>query len=285
MRILTSFALVFLLASAAAAQVTRDRLPPEIASQISDAQLELTNWMMFYYKKPVPDEFSVWLRRASDEGMLRNEKKQFPFLGFGATVFAANPDKIPLWMETIDVLPEQDRKTVLIALWLSGSEASQAALSLKPRKDLLNGPNYFNFQTGREPPHLNEINVYWGFLDIQWGRFIASGAEAPIRNIVSVLKFAEFMGAGNRFPTPKTDEQKQAVLKETLFRSALWSLRSNCIVDPKVLEICEKIYNEGKLDRLSQLAIKSIFVELIPGRYRIEENPQQRLAPDEPTHG
>jgi len=314
MKSITYLALLLLLAAPVPAQITRDQLPPEKASQISDAQLELTNWMMFYYKKPLPDDFPRWLKSASTEGMLKDEKRQFSFLGFAATVFAANSGKVPQWMGTIDALPKQDRKvsysnsvvklknlnfkkikhsninkiffeqinlprnlnrihrkTVLIALWLSGTKASRDAISVKPRKTLLRGRNYFNFQTRREPPSLDGINVcYGGFPDIQWGRFFASGSEKPIKNVISVLELAQFIGSRQKYTKPKGEKEKQAVLKEAIFRSAIWSLRSNCQMHPEVLTICEQIYKKGKLSRLARLSLKSILIELKPDKYKID---------------
>ena len=264
-------ALLLLLVAPVAAQVTRDQLPPKKASHISDAQLELINWMMFYYKKPLPDDFPRWLKSISAEGMLKDEKRQFPFLGFAATMFAANPVKVPQWMGTIDALPKQDRKTVLISLWLSGTKASRGAISVKSRKKLLRGRNYFNFQTRREPPSLDGINVcYGGFLDIQWGRFFASGSEKPIKNVISVLELAQFIGSRQKYTKPKGEKEKQAVLKEAIFRRAIWSLRSNCQMHSEVLTICEQIYKEGKLSRLARLSLKSILIEFKPDKYKIE---------------
>jgi hypothetical protein len=210
MRIFIFIALLLALSSPAVAQINRSQLSSDMSTKISDEQLELTNWMMFYYKKPAPNDFPDWIKKASAEGMFKDEAKQFPFLGFVATIFATNADKIPQWVKIIDTLPEQDRKTVLIALWLSGTKFSQDTLLVKSRQRLLNGQNYFNFQTDLKPPSLNDINVYWGFLDIQWGRFFASGSEEPIKNIISVLKFAQFMGARETYPQPKTDEENAA---------------------------------------------------------------------------
>ena len=44
---------------------------------------------------------------------------------------------------------------------------------------------------------------------------------------------------------PKSDQEKHAVIKEAIFQSALWSLRSNCQMHPKVLAICEKTSNKA----------------------------------------
>jgi len=269
-KILISLVIVFVMASPSVAQLTRDQLPPEISSQISNEQLELTNWMMFYYKKPVPNEFPNWLKRASAAGMLKEPARQFPFLGFEATVFAMNEDKISLWIKTIDALPEKDQNNVLMALWLSGTKSSQEVLLDKSRQRLIHGQNYFNFQTDATPLILDDIiNTYGGFLDIQWGRFSASGDDKPIRNIVSVLEFAQFIGSRKKFPNPNTDEEKQVVLKEIYFHSAVWSLRSNCKTHPRVLEICEKIYREENIGHLSQIVLQSILSEFKPEKYKV----------------
>ena len=85
------------------------------------------------------------------------------------------------------------------------------------------------------------------------------------------MELAQFMGAGKKYPHPATDQEKQSVIKEAIFQSAVWSLRSNCKMHPKVLEICEKIYSENSLNRLPQLVVKSILVELKPDKYKIED--------------
>lgn len=278
--IITSILLLLVLSVPVFAQLTRDQLPPEMSRQISDEQLELTNWMMYYYKKPVPNQFPNWLKRASAAGMLKEPKRQFPFLGFEATIFAMNEDKISLWMKTIDALPEEDRKNVLMALWLSGTKSSQEVLLDKSRQRLIRGQNYFNFQTDATPLMLDDIaNTYGGYLDIQWGRFSASGDDKPVRNIISVLEFAQFIGSGKKFPRPSTDEEKQAVLKEIYFQSAVWSLRSNCKIHSRVLDLCEKIYDEGNIGHLSQLVLRSILNKFKPEKYKGSKTSNKSLKP------
>jgi hypothetical protein len=202
--------------------------------------------------------------------MLKEPERQFPFLGFEATVFAMNEDKISLWMKTIDALPENDRKNVLMALWLSGTKSSKEVLLEKSRQKLIHGQNYFNFETNAAPLILDDIaNTYGGFLDIQWGRFSATADEKPIRNIISVLEFAKFIGASDKYPRPKTDEEKESVLKEIYFQSAVWSLRSNCKMHPRAIEICEKIYSEKSIGQLSQLVLQSLLSEFKPEKYKV----------------
>ncbi|MCG8643900.1 MAG: hypothetical protein MI862_29535, partial [Desulfobacterales bacterium] len=237
--------------------------------KISASQYELINWMQFYYTDPSPNAFPNWLKRLSAEGLLRDEKRQFPFLGFAATIFEANARKVPEWIEGIDALPKKDRKTVYIALWLSNTKESRNLLSDVSRRRLLETRNYFNFQTEHQPPKLNEIDKYWGFLDIQWGWFLASGAKEPVENITSVLTFASFLGSKKKYPEPKTKEEKWAVINERLFQSAMRSLQSNCKTHSRVMEICEEIYEEGTLEHLAQWSLKSILIDVKPDKYKI----------------
>jgi hypothetical protein len=44
-KIITTLLALFVLASPAVGQLTRDQLPPDVAKQVSNEQLELTNWM------------------------------------------------------------------------------------------------------------------------------------------------------------------------------------------------------------------------------------------------
>ena len=239
----------------------------QVSPQISESQYELINWMTFYYKNPSPNEFINWLQKLSSEGLLKNEKKQFPFLGFAATVFKANPDKVLEWLKVIDSFPEEDRKTVLIALWLSDTQESHDALLDTFHKELLKGHNYFNFDMQLPPPSLNEVDKYWGFLDIQWGRFLASGSKEPIVNIASILEFASFLGSKKKYHNPKNAEEKWAIINEVLYVTAMKSLRSNCKIHSKVLQICEQLYKDKRFDRLAQWSLKSILVEIRPNKY------------------
>ncbi len=232
--------------------------------KISASQYELIHWMTRYYQNPSPNEFINWLQQLSAEGLLRNEKKQFPFLGFAATVFNINADKVSEWIKVIDSFPKQDKKTILVALWLSDTKESRDALSDTVHKKVLQGHNYFHFDMQQPPPNLNEIDKYWGFLDIQWGRFLASGSEEPIVQIVSILEFASFSGSRKKYPDPKTKEEKWAIINEALYKTAMRSLRSNCKIHPRVLEICEQIYKEKRFSPLAQKSLESILIEMRP---------------------
>ena len=260
-RIFAGLLLLFVMVCPVYAELTRDQLPPDAANRISDEQLELINWMMFYYRHPKPDEFPKWLNRASAAGLLKDDERQFPFLGFEASIFMMNADKIPQWINFIDALTEHDRKNVLIALWLSDTKTGRSALQVESRRALISSDNYFNFKTDKDIPGMDRIkNTYMGYLDIQWGRFMATGSEKPVRNIISVLEFARYLGSQKKYPHPQTDEEKDCVIKEILFQTAVWSLRGNFQMHPKVLEICKKVYGEKVLNSHAQAALQGLLI-------------------------
>ena len=272
MKIITSIALLVILVAPAFAQITRDDLPPDMAKQVSDSQLELMNWMMFYYQKPVPEDFPSWLRKASEAGLLRDDKSQFPFLGFGASVFVANAENIPRWISSIDALPEEDRKTVLVALWLSGTKASEKALSEGSRQKILRDPNYYDFDTEKKPPNLDLLDQkYTGFLDIQWGRFCASGQKKPIRLIIKTLEYGRYFRAIEKYRSVDnlSDFQRDEILMDAIHDAAVWSLISNCIQHELVKRYCIEIYENVKLGEYEKSWLGMVLTKAAPEKYEL----------------
>ncbi len=109
---------------------------------------------------------------------------------------------------------------------------------------MIRGKNYFNFDANRKPPGLNDLDDAAGFLDIQWGRFCASGEEEPVRNVIAALDFNRFTSGRGKGRQSRKEREKGIRERKNLSRVALWSLRSNCKIYPEILEIGEKIYNE-----------------------------------------
>lgn len=251
----------------AAAMSILMQLPVFCGAQTKE-QIELISWMVFYYQKPVSEEFPGKLAAFSKAGLLNDEKKQFPFLGFASTVFRDNAARLNAWLPTIDALPEDHRKVVLLSLWLSGSRESNELFRRGKYKNSISGQNYFNFETNESPPDLNIIDpIYGGFLDIQWGRFLASGKKEPVRLIVSALQFGEYWGAEQKYTKPLTEDQKREIIKEAHFKAALWSLRSNAETHPLVKKYCSELYEGSELSSTEKKYLGMLLSQIYPEKY------------------
>ena len=102
--------------------------------------------------------------------------------------------KISQWASDIEELPKKHKKTILIALWLSGTKESKSIFQQSQFKSIIKGENFYNFDTSQEPPNLDKLyKTYGGFLDIQWGRFLATGDKKPIKLIISTLEYGKHL--------------------------------------------------------------------------------------------
>jgi hypothetical protein len=98
-------------------------------------------WMMKYHLSPQPDSISAKLAEFHQAGLLTDDSKQYPFLGFMSEAFVSHPDKAKEWMMIIEKFPRQEKRICLTAAWLSGIEQIKPFLSEDKR--LLKDKNYF----------------------------------------------------------------------------------------------------------------------------------------------
>lgn len=243
---LTVAALVILLSGTVA---TARNLTPE--------QMGLIKWMTYYYQHKdvaqVPGKF-VELSKA---GLLDFES-QYSFLGFASTVFVDNPDMIPDWMMIIDDLPREHRKNLYIALWLSNTEKAKQALSQPERRAILLEKNRLGLNTQKRPIDMNRLptNPYYlgAYMDMQWGRFMASGEKRPVELVASVLKFGKYFFVADKYRTnkgkPTSEKEKNEYAKSIALRTAMWSLKSNAEQHPGVLRYCQEIHADDSADKL-----------------------------------
>ena len=235
----------------------------------SAKQLELINWMVFYYQNPEPNKFTGKLIAFSKAGLLNEEKRQFPLLGFASTVFHDNSSKIKKWIHEIDNLPQDHKKIVLLALWLSDTDESKDLFQTKKYGEAIKGKNYFNFETDKTPPNLDYIDrMYGGFLDIQWGRFLATGKKKYVRLIIGTLDYGDSWGASKKYSKPLSEDQKKEILREANFKAALWSLQSNCKVHSLVKQYCSEIYQTGNLSAREKKYLGMLLSKVYPEKYK-----------------
>jgi hypothetical protein len=239
----------------------------------SSKQMDLINWMIFYYQNPEPNKLPEKLAALSETGLLNDEKRQFFFLGFASSVFHDNPDKIKIWVPEIDNLPQVHKKIIFLALWLSNTKEAKDLFLTQKYKEAIAGENYFNFETDKTPPSLDYIDrMYGGCLDIQWGRFLATGKKEYIHLIIGTLGQGDSWGASQKYSKPLSEDQKKEIIKEAYFKSALWSLQSNCKTHPLVKKYCSEIYEAGNLSAQEKKYLGILLSQVYPEKYKKTKN-------------
>jgi hypothetical protein len=188
---------------------------------------EVGRWMTNYYLKPEPERLAVAVSYMSHSGMLDKSSTATPLGGFLSGVFHANPVRVPGWLDSMGRLPEEQLPGVLIGIRFAGLPDSRARAHR-----LLQSHAKLQEQLGSldtlGATTLEQITLEGGapVLDALWGRFMATGDRAPVERVIEALPFLD----------AKDDEWRQSI-----GGAAGWSLTSNAVQHPRVLEVCEAV--------------------------------------------
>jgi len=174
-------------------------------------------WLGHYYEYPRPDEFVKNVHRLSRLGYFERDTQPATAIGFFATLFAGNPDRVESWLKLTADLPDKHRRILAAAAWQSGhprggellrAMSANASYALRGFiADLLvRGP----FPLAGAPVRSESA------MNLQWGAFLASGDERHILSVLAAL--------GSDVPELGT--------------AARYSLAQNAAEHPVVLEVC-----------------------------------------------
>ncbi len=187
----------------------------------------VAEWMTEYYHNPKPNLVPSALKVLEEDGILSaNPGAQAPFAGFLSILFHDNPLQTEAWLNQSDKYAGELKRTIWMGLWLSDTDIGKKHLS-----EMLKGAHgtdleYLKILTENAPFNLKTMNPNDpGQLDMLWGAFTASGNPQYVKRIISVLPLLD---------------QRDDPMKFTMAASAKWSLKSNALKHPLVLQVCKK---------------------------------------------
>ena len=128
-----------------------------------------------YYRQPQPELVGQAIAALSPTGFLANANRIPPTVAFFGEIFAANPDRVPVWRELIAKQDSTIRETLEAAL------------------EMGNGPGVLGFTD--EAPWMN---------DMYWGAYFASGKRVYLDRLIAVTKYWEERNDRNLFLTGAT---------------------------------------------------------------------------------
>jgi len=166
----------------------------------------------------------------SKKGWLSKADSQSPLAAFLAQVFANNSDKTKAWLIELQSSTEDQKIMAALALWMAHTSNSVSLLESVATKGSPSYQDYVKKLLGddRPPDFLKDTISSAGFLDALWGSFFATGDERYVQRLISALPMLDTKGD---------------VTKMLIGGAAQWSLTSNAIQHPRVMEICETELN------------------------------------------
>lgn len=217
---------------------------PSFAQSAPPQSFDLNKWITYYYLKPEPDLTVQAILAMSEGGYFDKSSSLAALAAFFSQVFAQNPESIQQWFSKLGKLPQHHKRALWEALWYSATP--QGLAQLKQEANIVDNPEKSNLlkMISESAPSIATLEITSpAVLDMFWASFMASGDPQFVLRIISALPWSD---------------QKEDVSKLLIGGSARWSLTSNCIQHPKVLEICKDqvIKQGGTTKRILQDVVK-----------------------------
>ncbi len=172
-------------------------------------------WLENYYKNPQPAQLVANVYELSEEGYFTTSGQPAIAIGFFAAVFAQNPAKVDQWFAAFRDLPTSDQRLLASALWQSGNPKGREQLvrlsaDSSLRTEVTRLANQPATSLAQTPVRSSSS------MNLQWGAFLATGAEQHVTSILAAL------GRGERGLTEATR----------------YALAEHAAAHPRVLAIC-----------------------------------------------
>lgn len=250
-RILTAIVVVALVQSATAAP------PPANAPWPDAAQ----RWIKTYRKKPDAASVPAVMRGLAERGALKEPETSGLYVGFFAGVLGANPKRAWALIEKTLPLPFEDQwiliravaysglpewkdhmrglamrlpdRQVMVQRYLTGDLPPLSEVALEKKrpgtfdkvKSFFNGDMFFK---AKDEPARREITFEANadLIDTLWGIYYATGKDAPVAQIVTLLPWAK---------------ERDSTEKLTIGSMARFTLASNAARDLDLLRVLRRL--------------------------------------------
>lgn len=218
-----ALALVFALPVDAANKKTK---PPKPFAKSE----ELLTWINGYRLKPEPKRLPEAVKAMIKSSVTKDMDQAGVYIGFVAGVLGSNPDDAEKLVSDMFPLDPNDQVLVIKAIAYSG-HPDWKGLMLKfvermpARKVLIDKFVFANKPTLENLPFEENSSA----IDINWGYYFATGSEAPVRRIVTVLAWSL---------------DRNDVEKLTIGAMAKWTLAQNASRDAELMSVLKNVAAE-----------------------------------------
>jgi hypothetical protein len=139
-----------------------------------------------YYLNPRPATVPAMMRALSRERYFEQPGHIAVGIGFFATVFAQNPDRVDEWVSEIRRLPGRDQRMLAAALWQANYPAGRQLMRELSEETPFS--NKIKSLTAVQSRTVSETSVLsTSSMNLQWGAFLASGDERYMINIFNAI--------------------------------------------------------------------------------------------------
>lgn len=229
---LTAFVVLpFGLAVTGAATPAHAARPAKAAAAQFGKADDVLAWMNGYRREPRPERLADAVKAMGALGLTRDMEQAGIYIGFVAGVLGANPDKADTLIAAMFPLSPHDQVLLIRAIAYSGlidwKEVLLRYVERMPARKVLIDRFVFGGKPTLET--LDIASEDQSAIDLNWGYYFATGAEAPLRRIVSALALM-------------ADRNK--IDKITIGAMAQWTLAQNAARDAELLSALKQISSD-----------------------------------------
>lgn len=221
-------AVVISLALLPAASSAKDKTKPPRPFQ---SQEELLQWMNRYRLNPEPRRLPEAVKMMVKSGATKDMDQAGIYVGFTAGVIGSNPDMADDLIAKLFPLDPQDQVLLVRAIAYSGHPDWKGLMmrfvERMPARKVLIDKFLFGKKETLEELSFDDNSPA---IDVNWGYYFATGAEAPVRRIVKVLAWSL---------------DRDSVDKLTIGAMAKWTLAQNASRDSDLLSMLKGIAAEN----------------------------------------
>lgn len=224
--------------------------------EMFESQEEAAEWLMGYYQNPTPVK-AVRGVQALVQSDPRGVNESLHVLTFFRRVFMDNPFLFKNIANHFNFFGREDQKKFLLVSAISGDSTLQHVTPVEGEQELR---KISKIAKAVKFPDVTGPITSGLQLDILWSEFLATGKYDPIKKIVGALVLEKYKGTLGKIKSGEIkvskEVERQAYLEAT-YRSAVWSLISNCKQLPLVYKYCVFMYENENLeeDIKSQLGL------------------------------
>lgn len=193
---------------------------------------ELLEWMNGYRLKPEPKRLPEAVRAMVKSSVTKDMDQAGIYIGFTAGVIGSNPEDAEKIITGMFPLDPQDQVLLIKAIAYSGlpdwKELMIKFVERMPARKVLIDKFLFAKKPTLEDLPFEESS---SAIDINWGYYYATGSEAPVRRIVTVLAWSA---------------DRNDVEKLTIGAMAKWTLAQNASRDMDLLAMLKGVEAEEK---------------------------------------
>jgi hypothetical protein len=190
---------------------------------------------------------------------------------FYKTIFEQNEYLIPHLISAFHQIAPKHQKDLILVLTLMkrNDELPKRSAVLRNYEQII--------EAGRIPNPYEPITS-GKQLDMLWAEFFATGQIKPINQLLTSLNLCTYTGTLEKVKAGELDPENTTVYREAMlesvFQSALWSLRSNCMKSPLLFQYCVNILGSKKLETPAQSCLAMILKAIEDDRVKEDAKPK-----------